>query len=422
MNIATVITWLLWWTLLIFVIVGIGRVWCMMCPFAAIGDWSKKIKRGRRKVPKKFRNLWISIFAFTLLTWASYSQWSIIGSPFATAIVAIALILGAVIGSVIFEKRSFCLHACPLGGLIGLYSTVAPVELTVKEKGKEPPCQTACPIDQNVKGYMSLIAHGEFDNALNVVIRKDNPLPSICGRVCHHPCETECIRGEMDEPIAICALKRAAVDYSVKNGSEAPIPHIEKRKGKIAIIGSGPSGLAAAHNLALMGYNVTIFEALPVMGGELVAGIPEYRLPREVLKADIDYIEKLGVEIRTNTRVGKDISFNEIRKDYDAIFIGVGLQASKELSLPGEDLEGIHLGAEFLRKLALEKPIEVGAKVAVIGDGNRVAVIGGGNVAVDAARSALRLGSKEVIVLYRRSREEMPAIKSEIQEAEMEGV
>lgn len=424
-NLATIVTWIFWWTLLIFAIVGIGRIWCMMCPFAAVGDWSKKIRRGKRKFPKKFRNLWISIFAFTFLTWATYSPLNITANPLATAIVGASLILGAVIVSMIFEKRSFCLHVCPIGGLIGLYSTVAPIELTVKEKGKKPPCQAACPIDQNVKGYNSLIAHGEFDNALNVVIRRENPLPSVCGRVCMHPCEDECTRGDMDEPIAICALKRAAVDFAEKNGFEAPIPHIEKRKEKVAVIGSGPSGLAAAHTLALKGYDVTVFEALPVIGGMLVAGIPKYRLPRELLQADLDYIKKLGVKFKTNTRIGKDIAFDELRKEYDAVFIGAGLQIGRGLKVPGHNLEGIISGADLLKKIALGDPPKLGRKVVVIGGGN-VAIDAARSIArlgaVDAARSAARLGAKEVQLLCLESREEMPAIRSEIEEAEKEGI
>jgi len=381
----------------------------MMCPFAALGDWAKKIRPGKRKFPKRFRNLWISIFAFTFLTWATYSPLNITANPLATAIVGASLILGAVIVSMIFEKRSFCLHVCPIGGLIGLYSTVAPLELTVKEKGKKPPCQAACPIDQNVKGYNSLIAHGEFDNALNVVIRKENPLPSVCGRVCMHPCETECTRADMDEPIAICALKRAAVDHAQKNGIDAPIPEIVRRKEKIAIVGSGPSGLAAAHSLALKGYNVTVFEAEPVAGGVLATGIPKYRLPRDVLKQDIDYIEKLGVKIKTNTRVGKDVSFEDLRKNYDAIYIATGLQMGKEIKSPGKDYKGV----DFLRKAAFGEPIKLDGKVVVVG---------GGNVAIDVSRTALRLGADEVHLICLESREEMPAIKSEIEEAEKEGV
>jgi len=275
------------------------------------------------------------------------------------------------------------------------------------------PCQNACPLEIDVPSYVALIGEGRFKDALSV-IRERTPLPGICGRVCHHPCQSKCRRGQTDEPVAIKWLKRFAADWEIKNQpyTHIPVP-VKDRIEKVAIIGSGPAGLTAAYDLALEGFKVTVFEAMPKPGGMLKWGIPDYRLPSEILDYEIRYIEKMGVEIKCNTKVGKDIAFEEIKKEYDAIFIAVGAQKSIKLNVPGENLEGVIHGVDFLRK------VNGGEEVAI---GNSVAVIGGGNAAIDSARTALRLGAKEVTVVYRRLKEQMPADKEEIRQAEKEGV
>jgi len=276
-------------------------------------------------------------------------------------------------------------------------------------KKETPPCKLACPIHQDVQGYLALIAEGKFKEAYQL-IRKTNPLPAVCGRVCYHPCENVCNRRYVDEPLSIAALKRFAADQV--DVEEIEIPSITKNGKKVAIIGSGPAGLTTAHDLALMGYDVTIFEAASEPGGMLRMGIPAYRLPRDILSKDIGYIEKLGVQIKTNVKVGKQIRFKELKKKYQAIFLAAGAQRSVSLRIPGEDSEGVIPGLDFLRR------VNMGEKVQL---GRRVVVVGGGNTAIDAARVAVRLGSSTTI-LYRRSREEMPASKEEVHAAEMEGV
>jgi len=275
------------------------------------------------------------------------------------------------------------------------------------------PCQHTCPIDTEATVYISLIARGRFREAFDV-IRKDNPLPSICGRVCNHPCEQKCPSGKFGDPISIRALKRFATDYAMKKKWKYPIEKKGSRKEKVAIVGSGPAGLTAGYFLAINGYKVTIFESLPVAGGALAVCIPKYRLPREILNYDIENIKEAGVEIRTNVTVGKDVSFKELQDSHDAIFIATGAHKSMKLGLPNEDADGVLYAMEFLRDVSLGKDI---------GIGKRIGVIGGGNAAVDAARVANRLsGSQEVILIYRRTRQEMPAFEEEVESCLEEGV
>lgn len=274
------------------------------------------------------------------------------------------------------------------------------------------PCMEACPAGVNVKAYVSLIAAGKFHEALNVV-REKNPLPGICGRVCTHPCETYCNRNQIDSPVAIRSLKRFVADYELEHSIPKPKPTAGTRKEKIAIIGSGPAGLTAAHDLAKSGFNVTIFEELSEPGGMLIAGIPSYRMPRDILKIEIDYIRNLGVKIITNKKISGKQDYNKLLKDYDAVYLAIGAHIGKKLGIPGEDeYEGFLDAVTFLRDVNLEKPKKPGEKVIVIG---------GGNSAIDAARTALRLGS-EVNIVYRRTRQEMPANDDEIEEAEQEGI
>ncbi len=288
------------------------------------------------------------------------------------------------------------------------YAQAFPNVFTI-EKGDRAPCGLTCPAGINVQGYVALIGSGKYQEALSL-IWKNLPLPGVLGRICPHPCEKECNRKELDKPVAICELKRFVADQ-VK---EVPLERGELRGERVAIVGSGPAGLTAAAFLAQKGYPVTIFEALPVVGGMLRVGIPSYRLPRDVLDQEIDTIRSLGVEIKTNVRLGRDLTLEDLfRQNYRAVFLAVGAHRDLKLGIPGEDNPNVIPGVVFLRKVNLGEKVEVG---------ERVGVIGGGNVAIDAARAALRLGAKEVTILYRRSREEMPAYEEDVEEAEEEGI
>jgi len=272
-------------------------------------------------------------------------------------------------------------------------------------------CQHICPISQDVPSYIGLIAQGKFDEAIKVV-RKENPLPLICGRVCNTPCEEKCVAGEWGDPISIRALKRFLADYEMKKGVIVEEKPKSEREEKVAVVGSGPGGLTCAYYLALEGYKVTVFESQEVAGGMLAIGIPEFRLPKDVLKYEIDRIQKLGVKIKTNTTIGKDITLDKLKEEYNAIFIAVGAHKGLKMKVPGEDSEGVIDAVEFLRDVNLGREVKIGDKVIVIG---------GGNSAIDAARVTKRLG-KDTGILYRRTRAEMPAIKSEIEEAIIEGI
>ncbi len=274
------------------------------------------------------------------------------------------------------------------------------------------PCHHTCPIDTEACSYVALIAQGKFKEALDVN-RWVNPLPSVCGRVCHHPCETRSRAGEIEEPIAIRHLKRFVSDYERPNGGRPPITRVPKKYEKVAIVGSGPAGLMAGWELAKQGYDVTIFEAERVPGGMLAWGIPEYRLPKDILNSEIDAIKELGVEIKTNTSIGKDITLDDLfSKGYKVVFIATGAPVNLKLGILGEDVKGVIDPIEFLKEYNLEKEAKIGKKVAVIG---------GGNTAIDAARTAWRLGA-DVTILYRRTRPEMPANEEEIDETIEEGI
>lgn len=278
------------------------------------------------------------------------------------------------------------------------------------------PCQNTCPAGIDVPIYIDHIKNRRFKEAYET-IKHDNPFPVVCGRVCNHPCESKCRRGQLDDPLAIRTLKRFVGDYVLAKGNgEAQVAKPEARlEGKVAVIGAGPAGLTCAYYLARKGYRVTVFEALPVAGGMMAVGIPDYRLPRKTLEAEIDTIRALGVDIRTGVRVGKDVTLDQLKdQGYQAFFLAVGSHQDQKLNIPGEDLGGVYSGVAFLRDLNLGRSFDF--------SGQKVAVIGGGNVAIDAARSALRLGAEGVTVYYRRTREEMPALPEEIAEAEKEGV
>ncbi len=276
------------------------------------------------------------------------------------------------------------------------------------------PCEIECPLGQDVPNYVIAIAQGKFDEALTI-IRQTNPLPSICSRVCHHPCEDVCNRKFIEESISIRALKQAAVDYGNESSNEVTIPVKGTKQDRIAIIGSGPAGLTAAHDLAKKGYLISIYEASSIVGGVLATAIPEFVLPRKILEADINYIKNLGVKIKTNIAIGKDLSIEDLYKlGFKAVLIATGAQENTKLPVPGVDLEGVTYALPFLMDA------KIGSKQSLVG--KKVIVIGGGNVAVDAARCALRLQAEEVHMTCLESRDEMPAYTWEIDAALNEGI
>ncbi|MEW6243410.1 MAG: NAD(P)-binding protein [Bacillota bacterium] len=317
-----------------------------------------------------------------------------------------------------------CARACPIDrssefdGALGtrkaiykMYPQATPNAYAVEKRGI-PPCRAACPAGVNAQAYVALLAQGKYREALDVIYR-DLPFPSVCGRVCQHPCEAACHRGRLDAPVSIMALKRTIADTVWLEGGPqlvAPTPRPEK----VAVVGAGPAGLSCAYHLARKGISVTVFEKLPVPGGMMVVGIPSYRLPRDVVQKEIDVIRSLGVDIRTGQALGKDFSIKSLfEKGFSAVYVAVGAHRGRRLGVPGEDLPGVIDGVEFLRKVSLGQTVTLGA---------RVAVVGGGNTAMDAARTAVRLGASEVTVVYRRTEQEITALPEEIEQAKEEGV
>ncbi|MBW1943808.1 MAG: FAD-dependent oxidoreductase [Deltaproteobacteria bacterium] len=317
-----------------------------------------------------------------------------------------------------------CIDVCPitrpnewdegLGTRKAIYRSfpqAVPVTFSIEKKDRAP-CVITCPAGINVQGYIQLIGQGKYVEAVRLIMER-LPLPGVLGRVCPHPCEAECRRLEVDKPLTIRDLKRFAADrVDMEN---LPLPEIEERSEKVAVVGAGPAGLTVAYYLRLKGYKVTIFEALPVLGGMLRVGIPDYRLPPKILEQEIDYILRLGIEVQTGKSLGTDFTLTDLEKQgFKAIFLGTGAHRSMKLNIPGEEeFEGILDAIDFLKEVNLGKR-EL--------PGKRMVIIGGGNVAIDAARTALRLGCEEVSIVYRRSREEMPAYPEEIEDALAEGV
>ena len=281
------------------------------------------------------------------------------------------------------------------------------------EKQDTAPCKVECPAHINVQGYVSLAAKGKFREAIQL-IKESSPFPSICGRVCHHPCESACHRDQIDDPVATQAIERYIADLDLQ-ADRRYLPKIKDRKeDKVAIVGSGPAGLSCAYYLTQEGYRVTVFEKAAVLGGMLTTGIPSYRLPREIVEAEIQLIRDMGVTTKTGVEIGKDKTIAQLRQEgFRAFFLAIGAQECIRLGIEGEDLEGVYPGLDYLRR------VNLGEAVAL---GKNVAVIGGGNVAIDAARSARRLGAENAFILYRRGLEEMPSRVEEIAECREEGI
>ena len=273
------------------------------------------------------------------------------------------------------------------------------------------PCQLNCPARTDCQGYVGLIANGEYEAALKLIKNKIS-LPASIGRVCPHPCEKACRRQNVEEPINIAQLKAFAADMDLK--ADSYVPEVRPSTGKkIAVIGGGPAGLTAAYYLTIMGHSVTVYDMMEKMGGMLRYGIPQYRLPKEVLDKEIAIIEKTGVTFKNNMKLGVDFTIQSLKAENDAVIVAVGAWKSSSMRTPGEELEGVYGGIDFLRGVIKGNAPKIGEKVAICG---------GGNTAMDACRTAVRLGAKEVYVVYRRTRNEMPADKLEIDEAEEEGV
>ncbi len=276
-------------------------------------------------------------------------------------------------------------------------------------KDRMSPCEVGCPAGEKIPVYFDLVRQERYEEAWHKIL-EDNPIPGVTGRVCYHPCEGQCNRAGYDEAVAVHNIERFVADKNLKNRNLPPALESHKSE-KVAIVGSGPSGLSCAYQLARRGYRAVIYEADHEAGGMLKYGIPDYRLPKRILRKEIKDIESVGVEIRTDSRIGGNVPWSELEK-YDAVFLGVGAMRSRKMDVPGEELKGVYSGVDFLRELNTGSIPKIGRNVLVVG---------GGNTAVDAARSALRLGKKATI-LYRRTRNEMPAVPEEIEEAEKEGV
>lgn len=288
---------------------------------------------------------------------------------------------------------------------------------------KHRPCMSGCPVNVRIPEFITLIAAGEFEKAYEK-IQETNSLPAICGRVCpqESQCEQKCVRGIKGEPVGIGRLERFAADWYLQNVSK-PVTKTQRNGKKAAVIGSGPAGLTCAGDLAKMGYNVTIFEAFHKAGGVLVYGIPEFRLPKDLVQREIEALKALGVEIRTNMVIGKTLTVDELFEEgYEAIFVGSGAGLPMFMGIPGENLNGVYSANEFLTRINLMKAYRFPESDTPILRGNSVAVVGGGNVAMDAARSAMRLGAEKVYIVYRRSEAEMPARAEEVHHAKEEGI
>ncbi|MDD4998243.1 MAG: NADPH-dependent glutamate synthase [Syntrophales bacterium] len=289
---------------------------------------------------------------------------------------------------------------------------------------KKPGCIAGCPVDVNIPGFIALIAEGKFIEAA-LKLKETNALPAVCGRVCpqEDQCEKVCILGKKGEPVAIGRLERFAADYERRSGKVAVPPRTQPNGKRVAVVGAGPAGLTIAGDLVKLGYDVTVFEALHKAGGVLVYGIPEFRLPKAIVDAEVDYLKKLGVKIVTNAVIGRIQTVDELfAEGFDAVFLGVGAGAPVFMNIPGENLSGIYSANEYLTRSNLMKAYRFPEYDTPIARGKNVAVIGGGNVAMDSVRTALRLGADNATIVYRRTEVEMPARIEEVHHAKEEGV
>ena len=301
-------------------------------------------------------------------------------------------------------------------------------EMAIEEAGrclncKHKPCMSGCPVNVPIPGFIEKVAEGDFEAAYEI-ITSENALPAICGRVCpqENQCEGKCVRGIKGEPVAIGRLERFVADYHMANAKPSQV-NIEKNGKKVAVVGSGPSGITCAGELIKKGYEVTVFEALHKAGGVLSYGIPEFRLPKDLVAKEIETVEKLGVDIETNVIVGRSVTIDElIDQGYGAVFVGSGAGLPRFLNIPGENLLGVYSANEFLTRVNLMKAYKFPETPTPVKVGKKVAVVGAGNVAMDAARTAKRLGAEEVYIVYRRSEEELPARAEEVHHAKEEGI
>lgn len=288
---------------------------------------------------------------------------------------------------------------------------------------KNKPCMNGCPVNVKIPEFIELITKGDFEGAY-YKIKETSSLPAVCGRVCpqESQCEKYCVRGIKGEPVGIGRLERFVSDYVINN-CEEQIPEINKNGIKVAVVGGGPSGLTCAGDLAKMGYSVTVFEAFHKAGGVLVYGIPEFRLPKSIVQKEIDKLSSMGVDIETNTVIGKTLDIKELFEDgFKAVFIGSGAGLPSFMKIPGENLKGVYSANEFLTRVNLMRAYDFPNYDTPVSIGKNVAVVGGGNVAMDAARCAKRLGAENVYIVYRRGKDEMPARSEEIHHAEEEGI
>ena len=287
---------------------------------------------------------------------------------------------------------------------------------------KKAACMAGCPVEIDIPGFINLVAAKNFGEAAKK-IKETNSLPAVCGRVCPQEiqCESTCIVGKKGEPVSIGRLERFVADWEREQGAVEPPPRPKPRNKKVAVVGSGPAGLTVASDLAKLGYGVTLFEALHKTGGVLVYGIPEFRLPKAIVQAEVDFVESLGVEIKTNALIGKLYTIEELMESgYDAVFIGIGAGGPMFMNIPGEGLNGVYSANEFLTRSNLMKAYLFPDYDTPIKKNKRVAVVGAGNVAMDSVRTAIRLGAEEVYLVYRRSEKEMPARVEEIERAKEE--